>query len=108
MTPAVEVVTQRRLALGHLDHERVRRHALVRLQEWGFDIGYPRRTPFTSKDEDYLAQYIAKYNPKPSGRKGNALYLQLVENVRTLASSSDLRLINWCPGGREVAICEAT
>ncbi|KAI0806666.1 hypothetical protein C8Q74DRAFT_1362278 [Fomes fomentarius] len=38
------------------------------------------RIPFTERDDDYLAQYIAKYNPEMEGRKGNALYERLVED----------------------------
>ncbi|KAI0713770.1 hypothetical protein C8Q76DRAFT_796703 [Earliella scabrosa] len=39
------------------------------------------RTEFTERDDDLLAQYIAKYNPQKEGRTGNALYKQLEANV---------------------------
>ena len=45
------------------------------------DNGASRRE-FTSEDDDFLAQYIAKYNPAEKGRRGNVLYQRLVENVR--------------------------
>ena len=47
------------------------------------------RTEFTERDDDLLAQYIAKYNPQKEGRTGNALYKQLEANVRP---SSSIRL----------------
>ncbi|KAH9855713.1 hypothetical protein C2E23DRAFT_723105 [Lenzites betulinus] len=39
------------------------------------------RNEYTKKDERYLAQYIAKYNPQKAGRQGNALYMRLCENA---------------------------
>ncbi len=39
------------------------------------------RAPYTKSEDQYLVQYIAKYNPEPSGRKGNTLYRTLEENV---------------------------
>ncbi|RPD55312.1 hypothetical protein L226DRAFT_615571 [Lentinus tigrinus ALCF2SS1-7] len=38
------------------------------------------RTSYKKSDEDFLAQYIAKYNPLPEGRSGNVLYQRLVDN----------------------------
>ncbi|KAI1785630.1 hypothetical protein LXA43DRAFT_1076892 [Ganoderma leucocontextum] len=39
------------------------------------------RNEFTSEEEDFLVQYMAKYNPAPAGRTGNKLYQRLVENA---------------------------
>ncbi|KAI0823811.1 hypothetical protein BC628DRAFT_1503996 [Trametes gibbosa] len=39
------------------------------------------RKEFTEKDDDLLAKYIAKYNPREEGRQGNALYMRLCENA---------------------------
>ena len=39
------------------------------------------RAPFTADDDALLIKYIAKYNPAPQGRLGQALYKILVENV---------------------------
>ncbi|KAI0355200.1 hypothetical protein OH77DRAFT_1590122 [Trametes cingulata] len=41
----------------------------------------PTRKEYTDKEEDYLAQYIAKYNPQVEGRQGNLLYQRLCENA---------------------------
>nr|VWO97570.1 Cytochrome P450 monooxygenase CYP52X1 [Ganoderma boninense] len=40
------------------------------------------RNEFSTKEDDYLAQYIAKYNPQREGRTGNKLYQRLVENAQ--------------------------
>lgn len=40
-----------------------------------------RRQPFSRDDETLLMKYIATYNPAKSGRSGNLLYKQLIENV---------------------------
>ncbi|TFK82600.1 hypothetical protein K466DRAFT_655640 [Polyporus arcularius HHB13444] len=42
------------------------------------------RNTFTTEDDDFLAQYIAKYNPQLKGRSGNILYRTLVENEEGL------------------------
>nr|VWO98403.1 Transcriptional repressor rco-1 [Ganoderma boninense] len=39
------------------------------------------RNEFSTREDDYLAQYIAKYNPQREGRTGNKLYQRLVENA---------------------------
>ncbi|KAI0373103.1 hypothetical protein BV20DRAFT_962879 [Pilatotrama ljubarskyi] len=41
----------------------------------------PVRKEYTDKDEDFLAHYIAKYNPQVEGRQGNLLYQRLCENA---------------------------
>ncbi|KAL1947116.1 hypothetical protein VTO73DRAFT_14077 [Trametes versicolor] len=40
----------------------------------------PVRREFTDKHEEFLAKYIAKYNPQQAGRQGNALYQRLYAN----------------------------
>ncbi|KAM5542038.1 hypothetical protein V8D89_004348 [Ganoderma adspersum] len=39
------------------------------------------RNDFSDKEDNFLAQYIAKYNPQREGRTGNKLYERLVENA---------------------------
>ena len=50
------------------------------------------RNEFTDREDDYLVQYIAKYNPNPEGRTGNKLYLRLVEDVRIPISPAPPRM----------------
>ncbi|KAI0669389.1 hypothetical protein C8Q78DRAFT_992976 [Trametes maxima] len=38
------------------------------------------RNEYTREDDNYLAQYIAKYNPGKEGRLGNKLYQRLCDN----------------------------
>lgn len=42
------------------------------------------RNEFTDKHEQFLARYIAKYNPQKENRQGNELYKRLCANVRGL------------------------
>jgi hypothetical protein len=55
------------------------------------------RNAFTDDDDDLLVKFIAKYRPEVAGRKGNALYQMLTENVHFIYPVHIIDHINIIP-----------